>query len=64
MQAAEQRARQDERWGVEQRAAQRQQTAQQRREENALMRKKTRSGQPVMKFRIDKILGKLQSATS
>ena len=33
---------------------------QQRKHETELLRKRTRSGQPVMKFRIDKLLGKLQ----
>jgi apyrase len=34
---------------------------QQRREQRALMFKRTARGQPVMKFRLDKLLSKLQS---
>mmetsp|Transcript_4944 Transcript_4944/g.14236 ORF Transcript_4944/g.14236 Transcript_4944/m.14236 type:complete len:186 (+) Transcript_4944:254-811(+) len=58
--AAEQRAREEAKQEAQHRQAQRQQSAQQRKKQSALMRKKTRSGQPVMKFRINKILGQLQ----
>ena len=46
---------------AEQKQARVQQAEQERKRQTSLLRKRTRTGQPVMKHRIDKILSQLQS---
>lgn len=61
MQEEEARAREERRKQIEAHKARVAEVEKQRKQQSKLMRKRTRHGQPVMKFRVDKILGQLQS---
>ena len=61
-QAAQQAAKDEAMQVAHEREAQRQQAMQRRKQQHASFRKKTKTGQPVMSVRINKILGQLQTA--
>jgi len=60
-QAEAQREKEEKRRAAEARRGEQAKVQQRRKQQSALFRKKTRTGQPVMKYRIGKVLEQLQS---
>ena len=60
-QEAEQREREERRKRIEEHASNVAEAQRRRKEQTKMLRKRTHQGQPVMRFRMDKILGQLQA---
>ena len=61
MQDAEQREREERRKNIEEHTRQVAESEKRRKQHTKLLRKRTNQGQPVMRYRMDKLLGQLQS---
>ena len=61
LQEAEQREREDRRRRIEEHTCQVAEAERRRKQRTKMLRKRTHQGQPVMRYRMDKILGQLQA---
>jgi len=61
MQGADAKAREARQAEIEAHKAKVAKVEKERKQQTKLLRKRTRNGQPVMRYRMDKLLGKLQA---
>ncbi len=61
VQEAEQREREERRSRIEEHASKVAEAERRRKQHTKMLRKRTHQGQPVMRYRMDKILGQLQA---
>ena len=63
-QEADQREREERRRRIEEHASKVAEDERRRKRHTKMLRKRTHQGQPVMRYRMDKILGQLQAETA